>query len=79
MKTPKGCLKLELMYSLRLKKGKGVGGFWVREASYGEVMRNTMVNKGSIMVYYADQSGFFSIDKLLRVLLLLLWEQRTSL
>lgn len=79
MKNPKGCLKLELIYSLRLNKGKGVGGFWVREASYGEVMRKTMVNKGSIMVYYADQSDFFSIDKLLRVLLLLLWEQRTSL
>ena len=44
MRNPKGYLQLELIYSLRLNKGKGVLDCWVREASYGEVTRKRKVN-----------------------------------
>ena len=44
MRNPKGYLKLELIYSLRLNKGKGVLECWVREASDGAVTRKRMVD-----------------------------------
>lgn len=45
LSSPKGWLELGLTYHLRLNKGKRVWGSWARKASYGKVIRKSMVNK----------------------------------
>ena len=45
MSNSKGWLQLGLIYYLRLKRKKGILGFWASEVSYGKVTGKGMVNK----------------------------------
>lgn len=43
--TQEGGQMIEAYISLMLNKGKGVWGFWVRQASYGKVTRKSAVKR----------------------------------